>query len=404
MLPAIEHDYIGAVGGRHQAVVDEYGSVRPDRYGWWLDWWIGADDRWHVPASEVAVRRTLRDGLPVVETAMRVPGGDAVHRAYGVGGPGDLAVVEIENASPAPFVGAFVVRGARDFTWREGSLLVDRLPVLTPARSPSRWAATRDGRIQMVVTGGGASPDVPGPLHDRGARLDVALLYPVPHRTRIRLALTLGRSLEIAAPDELPGADDVVRGWERQLERACRVEVPDEQLTRQIRGARAALLLAASRTHVDGETVAALEAWGFDEEAADAWPRLGRREQKRAAQRGQEAAGGAPATASGWPEVRTLAATGDPSFLLSVRALLVRDRGGGHLEVVPEWPSEWRGLGLEVHDAPTRAGLVSFAVRWHGERPALLWSVPAGAHLRAPGLDASWETDDENGEALLGAS
>src|SRR2546426_219488 len=47
MLPAIEHDYIGAVGGRHQAVVDEYGSVRPDRYGWWLDWWIGADDRWH---------------------------------------------------------------------------------------------------------------------------------------------------------------------------------------------------------------------------------------------------------------------------------------------------------------------------------------------------------------------
>ena len=102
--------------------------------------------------------------------------------------------------------------------------------------------------------------------------------------------------------------------------------------------------------------------------------------------------------------MRTLAATGDPSFLLSVRALLVRDRGGGHLEVVPEWPPEWRGLGLEVHDAPTRAGLVSFAVRWHGERPALLWSVPAGAHLRAPGLDASWETDDENGEAMLGAS
>jgi hypothetical protein len=47
---------------------------------------------------------------------------------------------------------------------------------------------------------------------------------------------------------------------------------------------------------------------------------------------------------------------------------------------------------------------VSFAVRWHGPRPALLWTAPAGATLRAPGLDPEWSTSDPSGEQLLGTT
>jgi hypothetical protein len=57
-----------------------------------------------------------------------------------------------------------------------------------------------------------------------------------------------------------------------------------------------------------------------------------------------------------------------------------------------------------VHDAPTRAGPVSFAVRWHGERPALLWTAPPGVRLRAPGLDPEWASEVASGEALLAGS
>jgi hypothetical protein len=47
---------------------------------------------------------------------------------------------------------------------------------------------------------------------------------------------------------------------------------------------------------------------------------------------------------------------------------------------------------------------VSFAVRWHGDRPALLWECElAGIRLRAPSLDPNWSTTDRRGEALLGA-
>jgi hypothetical protein len=51
--------------------------------------------------------------------------------------------------------------------------------------------------------------------------------------------------------------------------------------------------------------------------------------------------------------------------------------------------------------------VLSYAVRWHGERPALLWEL-VGRHgaatpvrLTAPGLDRSWSTTAPKGEALL---
>jgi hypothetical protein len=69
--------------------------------------------------------------------------------------------------------------------------------------------------------------------------------------------------------------------------------------------------------------------------------------------------------------------------------------------VCSELPAAWRGGNLEVHDAPTRRGPVSFAVRWHGARPALLWDVPPGTELRAPGLDPAWSTSSAQGDALL---
>ena len=61
------------------------------------------------------MRQHLVDDTPVVETAMHVPGGDVVHRAYAVrdrgptGDDADLLVVEIENRSAVPVALALVV-------------------------------------------------------------------------------------------------------------------------------------------------------------------------------------------------------------------------------------------------------------------------------------------------------
>jgi hypothetical protein len=89
-----------------------------------------------------------------------------------------------------------------------------------------------------------------------------------------------------------------------------------------------------------------------------------------------------------------------------VRDLLVCDVAGG-VALASLVPDGWYGRGWEVHDAPTAVGQVSYAVRWHGDRAALLWEVTphpgvGDVRLTAPGLDPSWSTQEHHGEALLG--
>ncbi len=97
-------------------------------------------------------------------------------------------------------------------------------------------------------------------------------------------------------------------------------------------------------------------------------------------------------------------------FLTFVRNLLVREVADGELALCSMLPEAWAGQNLEVHDAPTHEGLLSFAVRWHGDRPALLWDLRPHAgraggptRLTAPGLDPAWSTREAKGEALLAA-
>jgi hypothetical protein len=89
--------------------------------------------------------------------------------------------------------------------------------------------------------------------------------------------------------------------------------------------------------------------------------------------------------------------------LLATRALLALEHGN-EIDVLSELPAEWSGRDIEVNDVPTKHGPLSYAVRWHGPNPALLWEGPEGVTLRAPGLDPAWSTEASAGETLLAAT
>jgi hypothetical protein len=406
---------VGVLGSPDQALVDEHGAITPDGARWQLEWWIGADDRWHLPAREAAVRQTLMGSAPVVETSVRIPGGDAVHRAWGVGGPAGLVAVEIENASPAPFVAALVIGPAaegrlRSVATRGSWVTVDGRPALRTPRSALRWAAGMPGETFDVVEAGQAQERAFTGVGGRRTRLEVALLHPLAHRARLRCALAVGRPGRSAPVDAvdlslLPDAEEAAAGWDAQLRRGMRVVVPDARLQRAIDAGRAALLLTGdARRRPTAEDVVALEDWGFDAEAATAWSRLGMRARSRASRRAPDP--------TPWRTVRARAAAASPTFtwpdgpaplLRAVRDLLVGAGDDDSVDLLVELPVEWRGQGVEVHDAPTRAGRVSYAVRWHGARPALLWECERPIRLGAPGLDPTWSTREARGEALLAA-
>ena len=74
--------------------------------------------------------------------------------------------------------------------------------------------------------------------------------------------------------------------------------------------------------------------------------------------------------------------------------------------MLPAPPEAWNQSSLDARSLATRHGVLSFSVRWHGPRPAVLWDLQPrraedpGVTLRC-GLDDSWATESRAGEALL---
>jgi len=382
---------VGAVGARHQARVDRRGALQPLDTGWSLAWSIGADDRWRDPADDPTVRQQLVDAVPVVRTALRVPGGDAVEHVYGVGGTDDAVIVEVANESPAPFVLALTVRGAHQVAVEDTTVLIDGRPALRTVRPARRWAAAAGSTADVVRSGAASSGPFP-PVADRQGRLEATFLHPVAHRTTlVAVALPGGGRDPTRTPVAAPGPGAVARGWRRHLARGLQVELPDARLVDELTAARASVLLAAARATVDGADVAALEDWGFDDEAGAAWRRLGWRARRRARRR----------TPGRWADVTSARRDGGALLLLAARAFLADETGGGAVTVLPQLPPEWRGQPVDVRGAPIRPGRLSYSLRWHSHRPALLWEAPPGVQVRAPGLDPSWASAAPAGEALL---
>ena len=100
----------------------------------------------------------------------------------------------------------------------------------------------------------------------RPGRACAAVPGAAPHD--VRAALGDVARLDVRA---LPDADAVARGWDVQLERGLQAELPPPIGETRRRGARRSAPRAARRRDV----VAALEDWGFDDEAADGWAQLG---------------------------------------------------------------------------------------------------------------------------------
>lgn len=303
---------VGNVDSPWEAIVDPRGLVVPWIDGWSLDWWIGAEDRWHLPSREVTIRQTLLEGMPVVETRMRVPSGDAVHRVYASrtsadDGRRELVHVEIENDSPSPFAVALAVRPYNT----EGLSVIERIELddtivsvdgrvaLLFENRPRRMAASTllDGDCLETVLSGEAQDSLPADLNDEAGMAQAAFVFPLAHRATMRLAIPVeperrtkirGLSRRRVArakghPATVPSAATVASGWRSQINRGARFVLPDERLQEAVDANQAFQLLFH-----DGEDItpgpttyhrfwfrdaayqlAALDRFGFHEEARE---------------------------------------------------------------------------------------------------------------------------------------
>ncbi len=397
---------LGSTGQQSRWSLSPWGAVTP-----WgqqdpitLDWYVAADDRWHVPAQEPTVRQERIEGTPVVETRLRVPDGDAVQRVWAVSDMGGTVIVEFENESPMPFAVALT-----------GTDVVTERP---PADVP----------IQGI--------DLPAD----------AIVLPVGHRSIVRVALpSPGGAFPPAALTRVPPALAVVRGWTRVVEQASRLVLPDERLVHAVVAARCDLLL-------EGPVDAASDPVGFlldvaelvrCGDAAEAWlieivepaERVAKLAARRASstddvasavhalaaahvvatRAGDERAAGdivrtiervmakrsdvdvSAGVITSFADLRRSSSVG--RFVRSVERRIV---DGGRF-LTGGMPTSWLGNNFEVHGLPTSPSTTaSFAIRWHGERPAVLWEQQGDptVELSAPDVDPEWSTSERSGETL----
>ena len=356
--------------------VDRAGAARPRAAAWELDWWIGADDRWHVPAA-------------------RGRGPPAPGRRH-AGGPD-------RDAGAGRRRGAARVRRAGRRR-RRGRGRRDRQRV-AGARSSSRWSCAARARVDLAErhrvrrrperAAHGAAAVALGAdrrRHDRGARDErgrrptrrsrraaTAARASSPRScTRSRTARRCApssrsgtRGLGAVEPAALPDAAAVARGWRAQLDRGMRVELPDDALQRAVadraRGDR------ARRSGVAGRSRGRRRARGLGPRRRGG----GGVDAARPVARAASSAGARRRPTRRGP--RCGRGRRDPTPRSSPRCgrwSCARPTTGSRSSA--EWPTEWIGQPFDVRDAPTRRGPVSYSVRWHGDRPALLWEAPDG--------------------------
>ena len=394
VLPeAVPSITVGVVGQPCRAEVSPWGDVTP-----WgnrtapvgtLRWFVAAEDRWHDPSVEAAVRQHRIAGTPVVETRLRIPDGDVVQNVWSTPDRGGVTVVEIYNDSPLSFAVAFAGL----------AVLTDRPPA--------------DVHVQGI--------DLPTD----------AFVMPVGHHASVRVAIPHEPERWAGhTPSEIRAdRTSVVAGWTATVERASRLDLPDDVLVTDVVEARCDLLLAGPIAATDDAIgfvldVAELVRLG---ESADAWiPEVVAPIESLAKMDGADVDAALVAAERIAIAADDHRAAGDIARLRARRestspppttafSEIDRDQSAGRFvheverrlatggELLPIGiPTPWRGASFEVHRVPTGvSSSVSFAVRWHGERPAILWEqIGDRSTLSAPETDPGWITSEPSGEAL----
>ena len=273
---------IGAIGHEPLFRVDAAGVVADLAGRLRVDWWVGAEDRWHRASAEHAVRQGLADDEVTIETRLRVPGGDIVARATGAASSGHgVSVLEFENETPVPVAVALIVQlpAPGYVEVYDDTLSVDGVPILRAGRSIARCLITADAdALAAGLEGGEALPPAELTLPAEGRQ--VALVFPVPHTAVLRTVVTAGGGNHLGAPADLPPVDAVARGWHLHIERGAKVELPDERVLRVLAAARRHVLLGSGAAP-DGPfwggapdwllpaAAVALDGWGHHTEARE---------------------------------------------------------------------------------------------------------------------------------------
>ncbi len=269
---------IGSIGIGTVRSVTVSGQISFLHGGSVLHWGVRADDRWHIARGERTIRQGVAGDGVSIETRLRVPGGDIVHRTSSTPYKNSsLVVVEVENETPVPIALALFIDETAAWECNGGVLSRDQIPFLRADKPiADMWVASSEADLLQLVKEekNRAGEERINPREGS----HVAVIFPLPHTTTLRFVVrTEPNHNLLPSPDNIPSLEGIANGWNVHLDQGVSVEIRNGRLQDAVLSARRHLLVGSGQAptsdywqlgvpkHTAALASVALCAWGHDE-------------------------------------------------------------------------------------------------------------------------------------------
>lgn len=268
---------LGILGNQIIVDLDSSGNLkwagnRPKR----ICWGVGADDRWHFSEERASIRQSIDSNEVTPITRMKVPGGDITQRVEIIPWEGgSVTKIEFCNETPIPVAISILLFNFGQIDINATTVYQEKKPVIR-ASKPVSISAFAEGyenltnEIQKTEISDSSSANNAG---------DIALLFPLPHSTKLELLINNQSSDSLPAIEEVPRFEEIANGWQKHFDNGMGIQADDNRLATVLNSSLRHLLIGSDQEigskfwnddtteHTTHLAILALLSWGHSESA-----------------------------------------------------------------------------------------------------------------------------------------
>ena len=273
---------LGILGNHVMLDLDSSGNLTwPDVIPKRLCWGVGADDRWHFSEERASIRQSVDSNEITTITRMRVPGGDITQRVEVIPWGGQsVTKLEFYNETPIPVAISIMLLNFGPVEVNSTIVRADEKPIIASSKAP-RMLINGSGYQDMTdqIVNAEIENLRTSTLSINKFSSDNALIFPLPHSTKLELIINNEDLDSLPDKERLPSFNDVSNGWQKHFENGMEIQTDDNRLALVLNTARRHLLIGSDQEitsrfwNVDSDepvlplTALALMAWGYTDSA-----------------------------------------------------------------------------------------------------------------------------------------
>ena len=269
---------LGILGNQAIIELDSAGNLSwPENETKRVCWGVGADDRWHFSEERASIRQSIDTNEITPITRMKVPGGDITQRVEVIPWEGgSVTKLEFCNETPIPVAISILLLDFGHLDINETNINQKKKPII---RSSKPVSISAFGQGYENLTNEIQKSQLNDSLSANKIGNDTALIFPVPHSTKLELLINNQNSHNLPTIEEVPRFEEIANGWQKHFDNGMAIQADDNRLSTVLNSSRRQLLIGSDQEisskfwnkdtteHTIHLAILALLSWGHSESA-----------------------------------------------------------------------------------------------------------------------------------------